>query len=93
MVDGTRVIEYTADPYAWAARDNQEHTLALSRIDSAHAAEPQGELRAIRARGVNRHFNAGTLRVRRVGTGRPAQALLRSRGIGRGAAGRARHRM
>jgi len=66
------LTEEVADADAGPARDDQEHALPLRGIEGGQAAEPQSKLRPVGARGIDRHLNAGTLRVRYVAARRPA---------------------
>ena len=64
-------VDQVCNSWTGAARQQQQHALALGWIDRGRPPEPHGDLGAVRPRVVDRHLEAGTLGVWHVATGRP----------------------
>ena len=67
-----------------AARQQQQHALALAGIDRGRATEPERELGAVGLGVVDRHLEAGTLGIRHIAARRPFER--RRGGLAKGGA-------
>src|SRR5262249_6152353 len=84
MLQPAELAKYFADAHAWSARNEQNYAFLSSRVARRDAAEAKRELRTVGTPLIDRHFQAGALRVRHVAAGPPMEfprrALLRPRG-------------
>jgi hypothetical protein len=77
-LQGAELAKHLADAHARPARDEQKHALLASGVGRRRTTEPKRELDTLWTGRIDGHLEAGTLRVRHVGAGRPMQFRRRA---------------